>query len=194
MYFPTESTTPSYKVVLLGDSQVGKTSILCMQINGYPPAQPTATIGCLCSDIDIRTTDKPLIMKVWDTAGQEDYRSLVPIYIRGAHAAILVFDVTDEKTFEGISRWIDLINSTMQPTPPLFLVANKIDLIKGKEDMANFESFARNMDIPLIKTSAVTGHGVNQLFDTVANALLKHYIMVPKTVETLEDSKDGKCC
>ena len=77
-----------YKVILLGDALVGKTSIICRQLHGYKP-QTTPTIGCHFNDIIMNVGQTQISMQVWDTAGQEMYRALVPIYLRGADHSII---------------------------------------------------------------------------------------------------------
>jgi Ras-related protein Rab-21 len=93
------TNTSAQKVVLLGDSRVGKTSIIARQLQGFQSPTVNPTIGCHCSEIAVGPDDSKIVLQVWDTAGQEMYRALVPVYLRNARAALLVYDVTDRESF-----------------------------------------------------------------------------------------------
>jgi small GTP-binding protein len=160
-----------YKVVLLGDSQVGKTSIIACQLQNRPPDAPMATVGCHCSEIAATVDGRQVVLQVWDTAGQEAYRSLVPVYLRGARAALLVYDVTEQISFDSVPGWHELLQ-VVHSGAAIFLVANKIDLaaaevVKDERAMA----FARQFNFHFFRVSAVTGHGITELFDAVARTV-----------------------
>jgi small GTP-binding protein len=122
------SRDPTHKVVILGDSRVGKTSILTRQILGYHPTIQSPTIGCHCSAVHILLEGHEVMLQLWDTAGQEMYHSLVPIYLRGARAAILVYDVTTPTSFTALGHWHSVLSAAFPHGINLYIVANKIDL------------------------------------------------------------------
>lgn len=159
----------THKVIMLGDSQAGKTSIICRQVLGYEPSEQLPTIGCSCNELEINLKDGPVTLQLWDTAGQESYRSLVPIYSRGAEWAIIVFDVTSMRSFENLHVWFDLLESTMGTSTRAVVAANKIDLTdttRVTDDLIN--DYTRQRGVKWFKTSAVTGDGLESLFAEVA--------------------------
>ena len=98
------------KVVLLGNSGTGKTSILQCQLNRSMSETSLPTIGCVYHEVNIKINDEETVsLKVWDTAGQEIYRSIVPIYVRGAAAAILVYDVSEPSSLSSLDQWLSIL-------------------------------------------------------------------------------------
>lgn len=144
-----------------------------------------------------------LTQKRTDTAGQERYRSLAPMYIRGAGAVILGFDVTHRDTMDGCDRWVEELHKIGDPDCVVVAVGNKIDLygqrdISTEEAREHFESM--EPPVPYFETSAKTGEGVNELFDSVVR------LVIERKAESMnnnnnnnensdedEDEKDDKC-
>jgi small GTP-binding protein len=162
----------SHKVVLLGDSRVGKTSIITRQMLGYQPATQNPTIGCHCSDIHFPLDGQEVSLQVWDTAGQEMYRALVPVYLRNARAALLVYDVTDRESFQSLGHWHDTLLAVVPSGVRVYVVGNKIDL----EDSAVIEDvqakqFADVHSAQFFKVSAATGVGLDALFEKIAREM-----------------------
>jgi small GTP-binding protein len=167
-----EQTT--YKVVILGDSRVGKTSIITRQMLGYQPAIQNPTIGCHCSEIHVVLDNKDTTLQVWDTAGQEMYRALVPVYLRGANVAILVYDITDHASFVSLRQWYEVLVDVVPTGTCLYVVGNKIDLAEdGLTDDTQAEQFSMVHNAKFFKVSALTGEGLDQLFDSIARRLFK---------------------
>ena len=181
------------KVVLLGDSKVGKTSILCQQLNGYQTANHHPTIGCHCNDVAILVEGRPVNMQIWDTAGQEMYRALVPVYVRGASAAIIVYDVTDMGSFASIKSWVDLVRDNVPYEVPLFIVGNKTDLSAVAVSDDEAEALAASLEAKLYKTSALTGEGVSKVFSDVALGMSQNKV-VDAAVIAEEAGTTGKGC
>ncbi|KAK8866328.1 hypothetical protein M9Y10_009289 [Tritrichomonas musculus] len=188
----------SHKVVILGDSRVGKTSILSRQMLGYQPPTQNPTIGCHCSEIHVTVDDKATTLQVWDTAGQEMYRALVPVYLRGAQAAILVYDITDRESFKSINHWYEILVDVVSTGTPIFLVGNKIDLEKDAVvDDQSARAFAQSHNSQLFKVSAMTGQGLDGLFQAIASKILEDEVN-NKTVSGVsiegENAEKKKCC
>ncbi|OHS99219.1 small GTP-binding protein [Tritrichomonas foetus] len=187
----------SHKVVILGDSRVGKTSILTRQMLGYQPPTQNPTIGCHCSEIHVTVEGKATTLQVWDTAGQEMYRALVPVYLRGAQAAILVYDITDRESFKSINHWYDILVDVVSTGTPIFLVGNKIDLEKDSVvDDQSARAFATSHNSQLYKVSAMTGQGLDALFQAIAGKILEDEVN-DKTVTGVALESKGekkKCC
>ncbi|CRG93323.1 ras-related protein Rab-5C, putative [Plasmodium gallinaceum] len=110
--------------------------------------------------------------EIWDTAGQERYRSLAPMYYRGASAAVIVYDITNKKSFEGAKGWINELKSVHSNDIIIALAGNKNDLEDSRVvDRELAESFANSNNILFIETSAKTGQNVNELFLRIAKKL-----------------------
>jgi small GTP-binding protein len=186
----------THKVVILGDSKVGKTSIITRQMLGYQPAAQSPTVGCHCSEIHIGISTGNVTLQVWDTAGQELYRALVPVYLRGARAAMLVYDVTDRESFQSLGHWYDILVGVVASGLTIFVVGNKIDL----EDEAVIEDaqakqFADVHGAQLFKVSAATGAGLDGLFEAIATKMIEG-MMLQRTSDAVELSGEPQnpCC
>jgi small GTP-binding protein len=159
----------TFKVVFVGDARVGKTSLICRKTTHDQVGNQKPTVGSHCTEITVQLKTESVIMQVWDTAGQEMYRSLVPVYLREARAVILVFDLTEEESFKGLGDWYTLLNDTLSETVPVYLIGNKSDLSKEiviPDEMA--ETLAAAHKAKFKKASALTGYGVEDLFVEIA--------------------------
>lgn len=215
MIIPQPLTDMQFKVVVLGDSQVGKTSILNCQLHGYQPPNSNPTIGCHCNEITMDVDDKSVILQVWDTAGQEMYKSLVPVYLRGARAAIVVYSVTDKESFNSLNLWYKFLHETLSEKIPVFLVANKIDLISPNllttEKQTNYNPqykprqavdddeariFAEANDSKFFKVSAIKGIGIDDLFTAIAEEMIKLMLTDSVQINNALHEQGGrkKCC
>lgn len=183
-----------HKVVLLGDSRVGKTSLLCRQLHGFQPPSQTPTIGCHCSELSMDVDGKTVTLQVWDTAGQEMYRALVPVYLRGADVALIIYDITDMDSFQNLSQWFEQLADTVPQEIPVFIIGNKIDLNRQQMiDDEQAKSFANRHHARFTKTSAVTGEGVEELFKAVAKELA-HLKPIERAIKQTEKTNRGGCC
>jgi small GTP-binding protein len=158
-----------YRVVTLGESSVGKSSIINrLGHNAFNPIeQPTIGATFL---LHSEESDRGKIeMQIWDTAGQEKYRSLSPIYCRGAAAAIIVFDVTNRDSFAKLDQWTTLVTETSGVDTAIVSAANKCDLAeKAKVSDDEMNGWAQAAAFKLIRTSAKTGDGIEDLVHEVA--------------------------
>ena len=185
-----------HKVVILGDSQVGKTSIITRELRGCRPDTQNPTIGCHCSEINLTVDGEEMKLSIWDTAGQEMYRSLVPVYLRGAEAALLVYDVTDRESFRSLGHWKDLLLDNVPETTLMFVVGNKIDLDENVvvEDV-QAQQFAQQQNSKLYKVSAMTGQGIGLLFEDVARAILEVRVSQERQHSELQpNTRNGSGC
>jgi small GTP-binding protein len=172
-----------FKVVLLGDSRVGKTSLIARQLLGGAPSPENPTVGCHCCEIRVAIDYSEVALQVWDTAGQEMYRSLVPVYLRGARAALLVYDVTDVNSFGSLGHWFDILMDVVPAGASIYVVANKTDLENETvvvEEQA--KQFAAVHGAHFFKVSAITGIGTQALFEAVAKGMS----------QAIQDQKDSK--
>ena len=193
------------RVVLIGEPKVGKTCILnkylCDQFQ-----ETKSTIGAVFHTHEIETDDKTISLQIWDTAGQEQYRAIGPIYYRDSNAAIAVFDLTERNTMESLSEWIKTYRN-FAANPHVVIAANKMDLqeeiIYTREETI---SFAQSLNAECIWTSALTGVGIDELFDNVTNSLIesrktpqvRQNVVVIDNGKNQQESqkpkKDKECC
>eukprot|EP01120_Amphizonella_sp_Union-15-10_P005726 TRINITY_DN1735_c0_g1_i1.p1 TRINITY_DN1735_c0_g1~~TRINITY_DN1735_c0_g1_i1.p1 ORF type:complete len:207 (-),score=48.25 TRINITY_DN1735_c0_g1_i1:120-740(-) len=167
------------KVIILGDSGVGKTSLMNQYVNKKFSNQYKATIGADFLTKEVMVDDRLVTMQIWDTAGQERFQSLGVAFYRGADCCVLVFDVNDAKSFENLDSWRDEFLIQAAPRDPenfpFVVLGNKIDLenqrvVSQKRAMAWCQSKG---DIPYFETSAKEAINVEQAFQTVAKIALK---------------------
>jgi small GTP-binding protein len=171
---PTQDLDPfTFRVVLVGDSEAGKTSIIQTYIQkSFEPDQRN-TVGAAFHTVTPVVDNQKICVQIWDTAGQEKYRSVGPIYYRNASAALAIFDVTIEEFAESLENWI--VNVKRIATDPLiFVVGNKSDLLTNdSEVMIRLEKFARIHNAEYLLTSAKTGANIDVLFNRLSVALVK---------------------
>lgn len=167
------------KVIILGDSGVGKTSLMQQFVNGKFSQQYKATIGADFLTKELVLDDKTVTMQLWDTAGQERFQSLGVAFYRGADCCVLVYDVTNQKSFENISLWKDefLVQANVKNPEnfPFVILGNKVDVDEAKKVVTakKAQQFAQNLgNLPLFQTSAKEAVNIDQAFDVIArNAL-----------------------
>ena len=115
------------KVVLLGSQGVGKTSLILRYTKGAFNTAP-ATIGSSLHTRKLVHSGVRVKLQIWDTAGQERFRSMAPIYYRGAHVCILVYDISDSRSFEDVRSWLEELQKTVPKETVIYIVGSKIDL------------------------------------------------------------------
>ena len=161
------------KVVLLGNSGTGKTSIVHYMMTGTPNKGTMSTIMCQGNSIAVDIGSNVVDLRVWDTAGQELYRSIVPIYLRGSMAAVLVYDITDVRSFQAIERWHSLLLEEVDDSVIVYVVGNKIDLGNFVVSEEDARRFANKLNAKFMQVSAMDGTGIKQLFEGIARDLFE---------------------
>jgi small GTP-binding protein len=160
-----------YKVVIIGDPFVGKTSIIrCFNEQSINPFY-TPTLGASFISKDVAVQDTTVNLNIWDTAGQERYRSLVPTYVRGAEAAILCYDVTSVSSFNSLDGWFNFIQNFLSSGYLLYVVGNKIDLEPVVPRESAIQWAKEHHDAPCFFTSAEHGTAIPDLLKAIATAL-----------------------
>lgn len=164
------------KCVILGHTGVGKTSMVNQYCRGTF-GETTATIGAAFMKKTVEMEGWSIVLQIWDTAGQERFRSMAPMYYRGAHAAVLVYDVTDRSTFEKVRGWVDELQANATADIVMVLAANKCDKElepnSSSVDVEEAKAFAKEHNIlGPFETSALSGKGIEDLFGLVAKKLL----------------------
>ncbi|XP_062328963.1 ras-related protein Rab-1A [Osmerus eperlanus] len=170
--------TPEYdylfKLLLIGDSGVGKSCLLLRFADDTYTESYISTIGV---DFKIRTIEmegKTVKMQIWDTAGQERFRTITSSYYRGAHGIIIVYDVTDQESFNNVKQWLEEIDRYACENVSKLLVGNKCDLASKKVvDCATAQDFAASIKVPFLETSAKNANNVERSFLTMAAEIQK---------------------
>jgi len=171
--------------LLLGDSGVGKSAIVLRFTEDKFNQDLMSTVGL---DFKMKTIDiegQSINVQIWDTAGQEKFRTITKKYYRGASGYILVFDVSNRNSFEHISTWLEEINDHGDNNMLKVLVGNKCDLprsVSTEEAM----KLAKKLDLPYFETSAATGSNVHQVFQD----LVTRYVESQKTGISKDDEED----
>ncbi|XP_043819992.1 ras-related protein Rab-13 [Dromiciops gliroides] len=162
-----------FKLLLIGDSGVGKTCLIIRFAEDNFNSTYISTIGI---DFKIRTVDiegKKIKLQVWDTAGQERFKTITTAYYRGAMGIILVYDITDEKSFENIQNWMKSIKENASAGVERLLLGNKCDMeVKRKVQREQAEKLAREHGIRFFETSAKSSLNVDEAFSSLARDIL----------------------
>ena len=158
------SEPPLYKILLLGDSTVGKTCFLLRYVDDSFLDLHMATIGL---DYRLKTLilEEQKIVKVqlWDTAGQDKFRAITRNYYKGASGIILIFDVTNVKSYENIKKWINEIKEEISEKVAIVLIGNKIDNVQERKiSKEQGDKLASEIGVKFFETSAKTGEGINE--------------------------------
>ncbi|KAL0124225.1 hypothetical protein PUN28_006220 [Cardiocondyla obscurior] len=163
----------AHKTILLGDSGVGKTSLLVQFDTGrFQPGNFAATVGIGFTNKVVNVDDTPIKLQIWDTAGQERFRSVTHAYYRDAHALLLLYDVTNKTSYDNIRAWLSEIREHANEDVVIMLLGNKSDC--GTERVVKREDgerLAQEYKVPFMETSAKTGLNVDLAFLAVARDL-----------------------
>jgi len=161
-----------FKLLLIGDSGVGKSCLLLRFADDTYTESYISTIGV---DFKIRTIEldgKTIKLQIWDTAGQERFRTITSSYYRGAHGIIVVYDVTDQVTFNNVKQWLQEIDRYASDSVNKLLVGNKCDMAsKRAVEHAVADEFAKSKNIPFLETSAKNSTNVETAFLTMAREI-----------------------
>ena len=179
------------KIVMIGDTNVGKTSIVAQYSNHSFSSSEQKTVGSYFVSQVVRVENTDVLIHIWDTAGEEKFNCLVPMYCRGATAAILVFNANEENGHETIQRWYSDFESSRINKCNVYLVANKIDL-EIKADLQFAENWAAENNVRFFKISAKDHDAVQKVFMTVAEDLLRER-SIDASITNQELERENKC-
>jgi len=196
-----------FKLLIIGDSGVGKSALLTRFSDNRFSGTYISTIGVDFKIRSIKLGEKTIKLQIWDTAGQERFRTITSSYYRGSHGIILVFDITDGSSFSHIQEWLSEIDRYASETVSKLLIGNKNDLLNQRvvpyTDAANY---AKQIGIQFLETSAKDESNVAEMFTEIAqtiycNRIRKSIVQDPSKTPLLlgkplngEQEKDSLCC
>ncbi|ORY98214.1 putative ras small monomeric GTPase Rab6 [Syncephalastrum racemosum] len=161
-----------FKLVFLGEQSVGKTSLITRFMYDSFDATYQATIGIDFLSKTMYLEDRTVRLQLWDSAGQERFRSLIPSYIRDSSAAVVVYDISNRNSFLNTDKWVEDVRAERGSEAVVILVGNKTDLSdKRQVTLEEGEAKAKAFNALFIETSAKAGHNVKTLFRRIAQAL-----------------------
>ncbi|KAL0321311.1 UNVERIFIED_CONTAM: Ras-related protein RABA1d [Sesamum radiatum] len=185
-YRPEDDYDYLFKLVLIGDSGVGKSNLLSRFTRNEFSLESKSTIGVEFATRSLPVDGKVIKAQIWDTAGQERYRAITSAYYRGAVGALLVYDVTRHSTFENVERWLRELRDHTDPSIVVMLIGNKSDLrhlvAVSTEDG---KSFAERESLYFMETSALESINVDSAFSEVLTQIYRN--VSKKSMETGED-------
>jgi len=180
-----------FKIVLLGDSGVGKSNLVFRFTKNEFNKDSKSTIGVEFATKTVQIEDNKLVKaQIWDTAGQERYRSIASSYYRGAVGALLVYDVTDRNSFNHVPMWLKEVEENAEKDCLIMLVGNKMDLNDQRTVFVrDGRSFARKNGLAFIETSALDATGVDTAFQRILQEIYK--TQTKKQLKTQSKSGSG---
>ena len=197
-----------YKLVLVGDMNVGKTFLLSRYVKGQVPKATGPTIGVEFATKTVALPNGGTVKaQIWDTAGQERYRAITTAHYRRALGALLVYDITQAKTFANVQKWMQELRDHADPDIVIMLVGNKVDLVEVKPaerqvPRETAQRLAQEQGLLFCETSAVQGTQVREAFEALLGDISKRRSAEPSITKSFgegahlrmqETRKDG-CC
>ena len=165
-----------FKIILIGNSGVGKSSIMQRYMKQTFNSNYKITIGVDFLMKSLKINDEIVKLQVWDTAGQEKYRSMTSSYYRGAHVALIVFDLTSHTSFEALPLWIENFYKNGPEQKNTILIGNKKDLVEERQvTQEEAELFSQTNNMIYFETSAKEGNNIDYVFNYTAEKLLEFY-------------------
>ncbi|CAI5441350.1 unnamed protein product [Caenorhabditis angaria] len=164
-----------FKVVLLGEGAVGKSSLVMRYVKNKFTSRHLSTIQASFQTQKIQIDDDEVELNIWDTAGQEKYHALGPIYYRGSNGVLLIFDVTDQRSFEKVKMWVRELRATLGNSAVLMIVGNKIDMENERTvSRETAEEYAKTENAFYSETSAKENIGISTAFETLTEKMIEH--------------------
>jgi Ras-related protein Rab-11A len=198
-----------FKVVLVGDSFVGKTNIMSKYIKNEFHEDSKATVGVEFGSKQFTVEGHSIKAQIWDTAGQERYKAITSAYYKGAKGAFIVYDITRKQSFDSVEKWVNDVTAVADKKITIILIGNKCDLEDQRQiTKEQGEEKANKLEIAFLETSALSGENLDKAFDKMMNEVYKkcHEEMLSDDVDLIDgkgkdinlDKNDAnekkKCC
>ena len=182
-----------YKLVLIGDSYVGKTNILSRYISNEFNEDSKATVGVEFGSKIVKINDKKIKIQIWDTAGQERYKSITNAYYKGAKGAFVVYDITREITFKNTDTWIGELKTNGSEDVFIVLIGNKCDLESQREvSLEQATKKAELYKILFCETSALQSKNIEYAFQLMIEQIAKKLMTNKENEEKTKKEEDSK--
>ena len=183
-----------FKVVLVGDSFVGKTNIMSKYIKNEFHEDSKATVGVEFGSKQFKIEGHTIKAQIWDTAGQERYKAITSAYYKGAKGAFVVYDITRKGSFESIEKWVNDLTSTADKKLTIVVIGNKCDLEDQRQiTKEQGEEKANKLEVAFLETSAFSGENLDKAFEMMMNEIYKkcHEEMLAEgDVDIIEGGQD----
>ena len=207
----SENYEQLFKIIIVGDSGVGKSNILGRYIKHEFKIDTKSTVGVEFASKKLQINGTNIKLQIWDTAGQERYRSITSAYYRGSKGCFIVYDISSLQSFENIERWYEEITKTGEKNISVIIVGNKCDLENERKVTTEMgENKAKDLNCPFFETSALNNIHIDDVFQIISENIYNKfkdeknvdddddYDIVPKeekniTINT-EEKKEKKCC
>ena len=190
----------TFKILTIGESGVGKTCILRRFVENKFLKNHLATIGIDFKTKTLNINNQEIKLKIWDTAGQERFRNITTQYYKGADGIVLIYDVTDDASYEKIRDWMEqILSNTKREDIGLVLLGNKCDMEPRAVTEEQGNKMAEELKVSYFETSALTGQGINEAFNELTRDIMKRKGVGDGGNENLElknniKKKDGNGC
>ena len=159
-----------YKIIIIGDAAVGKSNILTRFTRNEFSENTKSTVGVELGVKFIKVKGVNTKIQIWDTAGQERYRSITSSYYKGSHGCFIVYDITNETSFENVERWYEYVQREAGKNISIILVGNKCDLENERKiSKEKGQEKAKNLKCAFFETSALSGFNISQIFEELTN-------------------------
>ena len=170
----SSDSSKTFKILTIGESGVGKTCILRRFVENKFLKNHLATIGIDFKTKTLNINNQEIKLKIWDTAGQERFRNITTQYYKGADGIVLIYDVTDDASYEKIRDWMEqILSNTKREDIGLVLLGNKCDMEPRAVSEEQGKKMAEELDVNYFETSALTGQGINEAFNELTRDIMK---------------------
>ena len=187
-----------YKILLLGDSSVGKTCICTRYSDNTFQEDHLATIGLDFKVKSVNLDGKIVKVQIWDTAGQDRFKSITKNYYKGAHGIILIYDITNRRTFDNVKNWVDIIKEEVSEKVTVILVGNKIDSNENRKvSTEEGQGIANEYGLQFYETSAKTGDNIDRAFNNLIKKTVEIFGKYEEKGQKLGNNKKNPkkgCC
>ena len=201
-----------YKIIIIGDSGVGKSNILGRYLHNEFKQDTKSTVGVEFGSKKVKVGQNNIKLQIWDTAGQERYRSITSAYYKGSKGCFIVYDITSTQSFDNVEKWYEEIMKSADKGISLILVGNKSDLENERKVTIEMgQNKAKNLNCPFYETSALANTQIDTVFQTISEDIFNKcknernlddedddYEIVPKEEKNINintnKSDKKKCC
>jgi small GTP-binding protein len=199
LFVSMQQPIPEYKVVTIGDSGVGKTCIINRFYYGSFNSLAAPTIGAAYVKSRVDVNGKPVYINIWDTAGQEKYSDLIPMYLRESNVVIICFDINEADSLQKVQHYRNVLSQSIPPEVPIIIAGNKIDLAEDQSKGRDVFSWAMSQGITAFSVSAKTGQGIEDLFNAVATEAHQKAVQVNRINKVIKERREreenpSSCC